>query len=35
MMLTKKQRKIITIIIAIATLGLIATSFLPFIAAFR
>jgi len=32
-MLNKKQKKIVTIIIFIATLGLLLTSLLPFIAA--
>lgn len=34
MMLTKKQRKVFTIIIAVATLGLLLTSVLPFLSAF-
>gem|GEM_PF-2078705 len=34
MMLSKKQRKLFTIIIAIAMLGLLLTSFLPLISAF-
>lgn len=35
MILSKKQRKIFTIFIVIATLGLLLTSFLPYLAAFR
>lgn len=35
MLLTKKQKKIVTIIIAIATVGLLLSSFLPFLSAFR
>jgi len=34
-MLTKKQRKIFTIVLGIATLALIVSSFLPFILALR
>lgn len=35
MILTKKQRKIVTIIIGIATVALVISSFLPFILALR
>lgn len=35
MILTKKQRKIVIIIIAVATVGLLLSSFLPFLSAFR
>jgi len=35
MLLTNKQRKIFTIIIAIASLALLLGSFLPFLTAFR
>ncbi len=34
-MLTKKQRKLVTILVVIATIGLLLTSFLPFLTAFR
>lgn len=34
MLLSKKQRKIFVFIIAVATVALILTSFLPFLAAF-
>lgn len=35
MILSKKQRKIFTIVIAIAMAGLVLTSFLPYLTAFR
>lgn len=35
MILTNKQRKFFTLLIIIATLGLLLTSILPFLAAFR
>jgi hypothetical protein len=35
MILSKKQKKHFTIIIVIATIGLLLTSFLPFLSAFR
>lgn len=35
MNLTKKQKRVFTIIIVIASLALLVSSFLPFIASFR
>lgn len=35
MILTNKQRKLFTILIVIATIGLLITSILPFLTAFR